>query len=137
MAVGQHPVVVTAVVPQRHQPPGNSAVLVRLPVTCDFNNRAPQSTSVVTLADPSISMLDVPDNGVIAGTNLVYNLTVSNPGPSNAANVLISDTLPASVTYQSINQGPFGCSYAPGTRIVTCNLTHWRPIKLPKQRSVK
>ncbi len=91
------------------------------------NNRATQTTTVTTLADPSITKIDRPDNGVISGSNLVYTLTVSNTGPSNAANIVVSDTLPGSVTYQTIAQGPFGCAYDSGTQRVTCTLTTLAP----------
>ena len=91
------------------------------------NNRATQTTAVNSLADPSIAKLDKPDNGVMAGSTLVYTLTVSNSGPSNAANLVVSDTLPASVSYQAIDQGPFSCLYDSGTQRVTCTLSTLAP----------
>src|SRR3954451_9726982 len=40
----------------------------------------------------------------IAGTNLVYTLTVSNDGP-NAAGVSLADTLPAGTTFNMLDVG--------------------------------
>jgi uncharacterized repeat protein (TIGR01451 family) len=40
-------------------------------------------------------------NPVTAGTNITYNLTVINGGPSDLANPTLSDTLPANTTFQS------------------------------------
>ena len=40
-------------------------------------------------------------NPVIAGNSLTYTLTASNPGPSDATGVTITDTLPAGETYAS------------------------------------
>ena len=85
------------------------------------NNSDTENTTVSPSADLSITKLDKPDP-VVAGATLVYTLTVSNAGLSNASNVVVSDTLPAAVTYQSMDQGAFGCSYDAGTRRVTCNL---------------
>ncbi len=42
-------------------------------------------------------------NSATAGANLTYTITVSNGGPSAAANVAFSDTLPASTTFVSLS----------------------------------
>ncbi len=54
-------------------------------------------------------------NPVLVGQNLTYTLTVTNNGPSTAANVLVNDPLPAGVTFVSASTG---CSLSSGT--VTC-----------------
>ncbi|MEK7832864.1 MAG: S8 family serine peptidase, partial [Acidobacteriota bacterium] len=41
-------------------------------------------------------------NPVIAGTNLTYTINLTNDGPDAAANVMVSDTLPANTTFVSI-----------------------------------
>jgi uncharacterized repeat protein (TIGR01451 family) len=64
------------------------------------NNTAVEATTVNTNADLSIAKVDNLDP-VVAGTNLTYTVTVSNLGPSDAAGVVMTDTLPANVTYQS------------------------------------
>src|SRR4051812_39271735 len=55
---------------------------------------ATEKTSVATSADLSITKSDSPDP-VNAGDYLVYTLTVTNDGPSDAQNVQVNDTLPA------------------------------------------
>ena len=67
-------------------------------------------------ADVSITMSDAPDPTMVGG-QLTYTLTVANAGPDRADEVVITDDLPAGVTYRS-SQG--NCEYAAGT--VTCRL---------------
>jgi uncharacterized repeat protein (TIGR01451 family) len=91
------------------------------------------TTAVATSADLSVTKVDTPDP-VAAGTNLTYTITVTNAGPDNAANVLLSDTLPAGTTFQSLsapwscstpgvgNSGSIDCSnpsFAPGSAVFT------------------
>ena len=51
-------------------------------------------------ADLSISKTDDKDP-VVAGTSLTYTVTVDNAGPAVAANVVVTDALPAGVTFVS------------------------------------
>ncbi len=53
------------------------------------------------VADLSITKTDSPDP-VNAGSNLTYTITVTNNGPSAAANASWSDTLPAGTTFVSL-----------------------------------
>ena len=64
------------------------------------NNSTIEPTTVISDADLSISKIDDVDP-VIAGNNLVYTVSVSNAGPSDAQNVVVTDTLPAGVTFVS------------------------------------
>ncbi len=69
-----------------------------------------ESTTVVALADVSLTKSDAPDP-VVAGTNLVYTITVSNAGPSVATAVSWSDTLPANTTFASLaSPGGWACA---------------------------
>jgi uncharacterized repeat protein (TIGR01451 family) len=55
-------------------------------------------------ADLSLSASAAPEP-VGVGSNLVYSLTVSNAGPSTATGVVVSNQLPASVTFVSATGG--------------------------------
>jgi len=79
---------------------------------------APNETSVVIAqADLSITKTDNPDP-VNAGATLTYTVTVTNGGPSTAANVQVTDNLPAGVTFQSASGTGWTCVQAGG--VVTC-----------------
>src|SRR5207302_979312 len=62
-----------------------------------------------------------------AGTNITYAITLTNNGPSNAANVSMTDAVPANTTFVSASQttGPtFSCTTPAvgGTGTVTCTI---------------
>lgn len=76
------------------------------------NNTANSSTTVNGQADLSISKTSV--NGVTAGQNITFTVTVTNNGPSTANNVVVSDPTPPNLTFVS-NTG--GC-----TSVYPCNL---------------
>ena len=74
----------------------------------------------IPTADLAITKSHHPDPAT-AGTELYYDLTVTNNGPDDAGNVTVTDTLPAEVTYVSNTlPAPAGCS-AVG-QVVTCQL---------------
>ncbi len=71
---------------------------------------ATATTTVGASADLSVTKVDSPDP-VEAGTNLTYTITVTNAGPSNAATVSLSDTLPAETTFVSLSSpGGWSCN---------------------------
>jgi len=76
-------------------------------------------------ADLSITKIDLSDP-VAAGTNLDYKLDVTNLGPSRAHNVVVTDTLPAGVTFVSVVGPNWNCSEAAGT--ITCNWQGGNPV---------
>src|SRR5207247_1965583 len=79
----------------------------------------PNETSVVIAqADLSITKTDNPDP-VNAGATLTYTVTVSNGGPSTAANVQVTDNLPAGVTFQSASGTGWTCMHAGAARTCT------------------
>jgi len=49
--------------------------------------------------------LDSPTNG-ISGTNIIYNITVTNMGPSTASNVVVWDSLPTGMVFVSASSSP-------------------------------
>ena len=83
------------------------------------NNSATQATAVATSADLSLTKTDSTDP-IAVGNNLTYTLTVSNAGPSDATSVVLTDPLPAGITYVSATPSQGTCSQAAGT--VTCPL---------------
>jgi uncharacterized repeat protein (TIGR01451 family) len=71
-------------------------------------------------ADLSISKSHSPDP-VIAGNQLTWSVSVTNNGPDTAPNVVVTDTLPAQVSYLTNNlTPPAGCTAVGQT--VTCSL---------------
>ena len=64
-----------------------------------------QSLVVNPAADLAVSQTVTP-NLVTVGNNLTYTIVITNRGPSAASNLILNDTLPASVTFMS---GSTGC----------------------------
>ena len=74
------------------------------------------ATAVDTEADLAVSKTDSPDP-VVAGTALTYTVTVDNDGPSDAEDVVVTDTLPAGVSGAVTS----GCAEDPAG-VPTCTL---------------
>jgi uncharacterized repeat protein (TIGR01451 family) len=74
------------------------------------------TTAIAVEADLEVSVSAAPDPVVIGGS-LTYTIVITNHGPADATNVLLTDNLPAGVAYVSDDSG---CSHATG--VVTCNL---------------
>jgi uncharacterized repeat protein (TIGR01451 family) len=68
-------------------------------VTLALAAALPGLAAAQATADLSVTKMGFPDPAR-AGRGLTYNISVINAGPSNAATVTLSDTLPAGVTYQ-------------------------------------
>ncbi|MDY7079798.1 MAG: hypothetical protein SXV54_23185 [Chloroflexota bacterium] len=95
-------------------------------------DQADNTAMAETVVNPLIN-LAVTKSGssgaVTAGSFLTYTVVVTNSGPWSAAGVMLTDTLPLSVTYDSatLSQGA-GCgesgggSGGPGRTVVTCTL---------------
>jgi LPXTG-site transpeptidase (sortase) family protein len=81
------------------------------------NNSDTEGTVITPVADLAVTKSDSPDP-VLVGNNLTYTLAVTNLGPSPAANLVVTDTLPAGVTFVSASGTGWACSEAAGT--VTC-----------------
>ncbi len=93
------------------------------------NNSATSNIAVGASADLSITNADSPDP-VIAGNNLTYTQVVSNPGPSNAANVTFSEAIPANTTFQSFTPpAGWACNtlVVGGTGTLTCTIASLAP----------
>ena len=77
------------------------------------DNSVTTATTVIARADLSISKLGTP-SPVIAGTELTYELTATNLGPSDAQEMVVSDALPATTRFLSaIPSGGGTCTVPP------------------------
>ena len=103
----------------------NSATLT---YTDSANNARPPVTATDTTtvpAQPNIVLSKTDGVSTAApGQTLTYTLTFTNTGPGAAHNIVISDTLPSGVSYQSCSLGSLvgSCSESGGT--VTFTLTN-------------
>jgi len=78
-------------------------------------------TTVTQSADLAVTKTATP--AAVAGTNVTFNVSVTNSGPSNAVNVSLTDALPPNSTFVSATQNsgpPFTCGHAAGT--ITCTI---------------
>jgi uncharacterized repeat protein (TIGR01451 family) len=82
------------------------------------NNQASADTAVVTSADLQVTESDAPDP-VPVGDSITYALTVHNAGPSPAADVSVSDSIPGGLTLVSATPTQGSCA---GTTTITCGL---------------
>jgi len=80
------------------------------------NNIASETTTVTTSADLEIAKADFTDP-IIAGEVLLYQIRITNTGPSDAASVIITDSVPLSTTF--VGASDF-CAESNG--IITCTL---------------
>ncbi len=105
------PPATATVIPPTSPPPTSPPATSRPP----GKPTSPPPTSPPPQADLTISKSDSPDP-VLAGGTLTYSLVITNNGPANATGVVVTDTLPADVTFVSASAG---CSHTAG--LVTCN----------------
>lgn len=94
----------------------NNVVLPNFAANDDDQQINRDVACIVTGAGPEVSTTDSPDP-VDTGSNLTYTITVAQNGPTDATNIVLTDTLPSGVTYVS---GSAGCSHDSG--VVTCNI---------------
>ncbi len=66
------------------------------------NNSTSVTSQVTAVADVTVTKTDSPDPAQ-AGTNLTYVITARNNGPSTAAAVTITDTLPSNARFLSLS----------------------------------
>ena len=74
------------------------------------------ATAPTARADLALTITDRPDPASVGGS-LVYTLTVTNAGPSNASSLVVTDTLPAGVTYNSGTGTSWTCASITGGRV--------------------
>jgi uncharacterized repeat protein (TIGR01451 family) len=89
------------------------------------NNTSTVNTTITTVAD--LGVVKTGPGTVTAGTQTTYTITLTNAGPSNAANVLVSDTFPAGLTLVSatvlVNADSFTNTTVGGSTTATFNAT--------------
>ncbi|PYQ27212.1 MAG: hypothetical protein DMF56_20775 [Acidobacteria bacterium] len=83
------------------------------------NNTANATTTITPSADMTITKSG--PSSITQGTDITYTISVHNNGPTDAANVVVSDTYPANTTFGSATptSGPAG-SCTPGPASVSC-----------------
>jgi uncharacterized repeat protein (TIGR01451 family) len=97
---------------------GNTATATAAGYVTDPDPADNASTATITAApsaDVTIAKTITPNIAVVAGTSATYQLTVSNNGPSDAVDVVLTDALPAAATGIVV---PSGCTLAAPT--LTC-----------------
>jgi uncharacterized repeat protein (TIGR01451 family) len=83
------------------------------------NNSTSEPTTVTPVIDLAVTKTDSVDP-VNAGGTLVYTVTVRNNGPSTATSVVLTDTLPAGVSFSSLTTSAGSASESSG--VITGNL---------------
>ncbi len=88
----------------------------------DLSNNTASYTATITstnqLVDLGVSLADDPDP-VVAGKMLTYTIQVSNTGGLDASGVIVTDTLPAEVSLNSVASSQGSCNNQP---VVVCNI---------------
>jgi len=85
------------------------------------DNLANVTTNVTAEADLMVTKTATP-NPVVAGTALSYQINVSNAGPSLADDVVVTDVLPASLTFNSASTSQGSCGFETNTNTVQCQV---------------
>jgi uncharacterized repeat protein (TIGR01451 family) len=76
------------------------------------NDSASDPTTIVSSSDLSVSKT-VNNANPIQGQNVTFTVTLANNGPTNATNVVVTDALPAGLTF--VSSTPSAGTYNPGT----------------------
>lgn len=107
--------------PKRTNTPTNTATPTNTPTPT--RTRSPTATPTIPPAvDMAITEEDSPDP-IRPGDNLTYTLNITNNGPANAVNVLVTDTLPVDVTYMTSHPYPSTCIIPkPSIPLISCDL---------------
>lgn len=85
------------------------------------DNIASESTTVMTLADLGVSKT-TPLNTYKPSSQIIYTVSVVNPGPSDAQNVVVVDDLPLNPKKGEYLFDSGGCSYDESAHELTCTL---------------
>jgi uncharacterized repeat protein (TIGR01451 family) len=116
---------------------GNTATLTsRTPQVPDtLPNTDTASVKVGAVADLSVTKSVTPAE-TVSGGGVTYTLSVSNAGPSDAANVTLSDTSPAQLQGVTVvDDGPYTCAPLVGNTL-TCTIAS-HPVGVDATITVK
>lgn len=90
------------------------------------NDNWMEATTIVpvgpAMADLAVTKSDTPDPVFSGGPQLTYSITVTNNGPDDATNVLLVDTLPAEVTFDTATPSAGDCDQVATLGEVECRL---------------
>lgn len=86
-------------------------------VTCTYTNEQADADLSVT-KDDLVDPITLNDDNPVA--EIEYEVSVTNLGPAVAIDVVVTDTLPASLTFVSATPSVGSCGHVAG--VVTCNL---------------
>lgn len=76
---------------------------------------------LVTILLPDVVVEKTPDDGVILpGDDAEFSITVSNDGPGRANDVVLTDTLPAGIAWEVVDDDGATCGIALG--VLTCDI---------------
>ncbi|HEX7831180.1 MAG TPA: C25 family cysteine peptidase [Thermoanaerobaculia bacterium] len=92
------------------------------------NNSTSTTTAVIRRVDVGVTKVASSagsDNAFAQGETVTYTLVVSNNGPSRATNVVMTDSLPAGLSFVSVTPGGPTCTYSAPT--VTCTYATMNP----------
>jgi uncharacterized repeat protein (TIGR01451 family) len=92
------------------------------------NNSTSTTTTVIRRVDVAVTKVasDPGLDGAFAqGESVSYTIAVTNNGPSRATNVVMTDTLPAGLSFSSVTPGGPTCTQSLGT--VTCTWATMNP----------
>jgi len=99
---------VTLAIPENYNGPNqinNTATVTSNNDTDPSNNTDTVPTTITIPQRADVVAVKTGPNTVDPGGSITYNITVTNNGPSAATNVIIRDTLPAGVTFNSASDG--------------------------------
>jgi len=101
-------------------PTGGSATFTANVQDSELGTNGASCTITVAAAGPAdVSISKTGPATAAPGSNVTYNITVSNLGPNSAAGVTVTDVLPPGTTFVSATPSQGSCS---GTSTVSCSL---------------